>query len=146
MAVERFEHTNCEAQWTKYCPFEESQYGEPTLNTSMRYSYTSDFKTFTTPETYVSLGDTTVIRRILILLADQMAVERFEHTNCEAQWTKYCPFESYTSDFKTFTTPETYVSLGDTTVIDMAFLEDENNPRMHMAPRSQSYSRSFLWL
>jgi hypothetical protein len=33
---------------------------------------------------------------------------------------------SYTSDFKTFTTPETYVSLGDTTVIDMAFLEDEN--------------------
>jgi hypothetical protein len=33
---------------------------------------------------------------------------------------------AYTSDFKTFTTPETYVSLGNTSVIDMALLQDGN--------------------
>ncbi|CAP94450.1 hypothetical protein E8E15_004564 [Penicillium rubens] len=49
--------------------------GEPTLNTSMRYSYTSDFKTFTTPETYVSLGDTTVID--MAFLEDENTLTRF---------------------------------------------------------------------
>ncbi|CAG8888196.1 unnamed protein product [Penicillium egyptiacum] len=49
--------------------------GAPTLNTSMRYSYTSDFKTFTKPETYVSLGDTGVID--MALLKDDNTLTRF---------------------------------------------------------------------
>ncbi|KAJ5385640.1 hypothetical protein N7509_008181 [Penicillium cosmopolitanum] len=43
-----------------YSPDDTDHAHNPTLNTSMRYAYTSDFKTFTTPETYMSLGDDTM--------------------------------------------------------------------------------------
>ncbi|KAJ6032924.1 uncharacterized protein N7446_008783 [Penicillium canescens] len=49
--------------------------GAPSLNTSMRYAYTSDFKTFTAPKTYVTLGDAPVID--MSLLQDGNALKRF---------------------------------------------------------------------
>ncbi|KAL2844556.1 glycosyl hydrolase [Aspergillus pseudoustus] len=35
--------------------------GDPVLNNSLRYAYTSDFKTFSEPQTYITLGTTSAI-------------------------------------------------------------------------------------
>ncbi|KAL4876455.1 hypothetical protein BJY04DRAFT_142578 [Aspergillus karnatakaensis] len=50
--------------------------GEPTLINSLRYAYTSDFKTFTEPQTYISLAPETAID-LSFIQVDESTLVRF---------------------------------------------------------------------
>ncbi|KAI9371376.1 glycosyl hydrolase [Aspergillus egyptiacus] len=53
-----------------------SHTGDPVILNSLRYAYTSDFKTFTEPQTYITLGDETAID-LAFLAIDENTLVRY---------------------------------------------------------------------